>query len=304
MGDTGVQSDGAWGALASVTWRFDGVDRRASRAEVPFRLRAVEGRAQIVGIGGSQGRVPVWLSGAMHVRRADGVLVLAATQDAADRLTALAGRSLRTVRRVLPAWRGGLVVEAPASAAHLERAVGAALGDYQQIAAVTGSPDGTVDRSAPFHVFVNPEQFDSLDALGRRVVLAHEAAHVATGAPASRAPLWLVEGFADYVALRDERAPLATTAAQIAAQVRESGAPRGLPSAAEFDSTAAHLGAVYESAWLACRVIAEWRSEVALVQLYRRASRGVGLGPALARIGATESELTRRWRGALVALAP
>src|SRR4029079_112572 len=110
---------------------------------------------------------------------------------------------------------------------------------------------------SPVHVFVNPEVFDMLRPTGAQVVLSHEAAHVATDAARSTVPPWLLEGFADYVALRDVDLPVTTSAAQIIRQVRRDGVPDALPGAAEFDTATTHLGATYESAWLACVLLAE-----------------------------------------------
>ena len=70
----------------------------------------------------------------------------------------------------------------------------------------------------------------------RQVVISHEATHLATDAPlTSGVPLWLLEGFADYVALHDVDLPITTTAGQIIQQVRTDGAPDHLPGPAEFD---------------------------------------------------------------------
>ena len=46
---------------------------------------------------------------------------------------------------------------------------------------------------------MNPDVFDGLGRRGQEVVLDHEAAHVAGDGPGSRAPTWLVEGFADSI---------------------------------------------------------------------------------------------------------
>ena len=100
------------------------------------------------------------------------------------------------------------------------------------------------------------------------MVMSHEATHVATDAATTSMPLWLVEGFADYVALRDVDLPLSVSAAQVAAQVRLHGAPAELPADAEFDTGGTHLGASYEAAWLACRTLAELGSEDELVAFY------------------------------------
>ena len=48
---------------------------------------------------------------------------------------------------------------------------------------------------------MNPPVFEPLGPQGAQIVMSHEAAHVATDAAASSMPTWLLEGFADYVAL-------------------------------------------------------------------------------------------------------
>jgi hypothetical protein len=209
-----------------------------------------------------------------------------------------------TVRRVLQGWRPRLVVEVPGSADALDDTLGAEHGRYAAIAAVTSSVDGSLAPRAPVHVFVNPEVFDRLEPRGARVVMAHEVTHVATGAATADVPVWLLEGFADYVALRDVRLPLAVTARQVAEQVRREGVPDALPGTTEFDTTTPHLGAAYEAAWLACRLVAQVAGEDALLAVYRRVSAGEPLGRALVQeTGMTEAGLTARWQDVLRGLA-
>ena len=57
-----------------------------------------------------------------------------------------------------------------------------ASGQYQSIAAVTTSVDGSRARRSPSHVFVNPQVFLPLRPRGAQVVITHEATHVATHA--------------------------------------------------------------------------------------------------------------------------
>jgi hypothetical protein len=117
-------------------------------------------------------------------------------------------------------------------------------------------------------------------------------------------PLWLLEGFADYVALRGVDLPVSTTAGQIIDRVREDGPPESLPGSAEFDTTTTHLGATYESAWLACRLLADRGGQAALVRLYLRVRDGATIGSALQReFGLTEAELTQLWQELLTDLA-
>jgi hypothetical protein len=303
-----VAVDGTWPAVVDVTWAFAGFDRQPTTAEVLVRFRAGAAGVEVAGLGGGDDggdgelRTPVWMSGPLQVSRSEELLVLVADGLDLDLYARRARAALPTVSRVLTAWRPRLVVEVPADGAGLEAALGAAPGYYAQIAAVTGV--GGVDRrGAPFHVFVNPDVFDGLGRAGQQVVLAHEATHVATDAPASEAPTWLVEGFADYVALRGTSLPLTRTAAQAAARVRDDGLPTELPGPADFDTQGPHLGAVYEASWLICTTLADRGGQEALVQLYDAMSAGAALdGELRRRFDWSEQDLVRAWRARLASL--
>ena len=118
-------------------------------------------------------------------------------------------------------------------------------------------------------------------------------------------PLWLLEGFADYVALRDVDLPLSTTAGQIIEQVRREGAPTRCRAPRSSTRTDAHLGAAYESAWLACLVLADRGGEDELVDLYTAIGRRRGpRPPALrTRFGWTEQAFVEAWQQRLTDLA-
>ncbi len=192
----------------------------------------------------------------------------------------------------------------PGSASLLDQALDAEPGEYANIAAVTTTVDGSLAPNAPVHVFVNPAVFDRLQAQGAQVVMTHEAVHVATEAALSTMPLWLLEGFADYVALRDVDLPLSTTAGQIIRRVRRNGPPAALPGSDEFDTATTHLGAAYEAAWLACRLLARTGGEDELIRLYALVSDGEPVGSALREtFGLGERALTKRWQGLLSDLA-
>ena len=306
-----VDASGRWAGAVDATWRFRGdAGREPSRAELDVQfVPAGADRVAIAGFGQpGAGRVPGWLAGPVVVRRAPRVLVVVAGagslgRSEAERYVRLASASVGVVRRVLPEWRGRLVVEVPATSAALDRALDAEPGHTAGIAAVTAPADGSTDTDSPVHVFVNPEVFDRLQPTGAHVVLSHEAVHVATDAARSDLAPWLLEGFADYVALRDVDLPLSTTAAQIIRQVRQDGVPEHLPGPDEFAAGATHLGAAYESAWLACVLLAESGGEQALVDLFDDVADGRPLETALAqRFGITEAGLTRRWQRRLADL--
>ncbi len=301
-----VDAAGRWQAAVDLTWRFEGFDREPVHEEVLVGFDLEDGGSVgITSFGGGDRRSPLWLSGPLEVRRAARSLVLATTAAEADLVSGRAEAAVPVVRDVLPQWDGKLVVEVPASAQALEAALAAAPGSYADIAAVTASVDGTVTPDAQLHVFVNPEVYDDLEPVGGQVVVSHEATHLATSAPlTSGVPLWLLEGFADYVALHAVELPITTTAGQIIQQVRTEGAPEQLPGQPEFDQTDSHLGAAYESAWVACLVLADEGGRDALVRLYEAVSRGQELEGQLGRLfGLTEAELTARWRQRLQDLA-
>lgn len=300
----GVDAGGRWSATVETGWRFAGFDRAASEAEVEFVLDTRGGRTTVAGIGGPSGLSPVWLTGPVRVQRSAGALVVAATD--AERYGRLARAAVPVVRRVLPQWRSGLVVEVPGSGEAVDAALGAEPGTYAAIAAVTSAVGDDLTRGVPVHVLVNPDVFGALDGQGARVVMSHEAVHIATGAATEPdvVPTWLTEGYADYVALRDVDLPLSVTAAQVARQVRRHGPPARLPGDARFDTRTTHLGASYEAAWIACVLLADRWGEQALTRFYAGLEPGDDVAAEFRRtFGTSLPAFTETWREALTDLA-
>ena len=301
----GIDPAGEWPATATLTWRFDSFDTGLATTEVQVDFAASGNSVGIAGLDGvslESAATPIWFADPVQVRRTPETLVVAAQR--ADDYSLLARRAVPVVRRVLPDWPGGLVVEVPASAADLDAALGAEPGTFGNVAGVTATVDGTGSRGAPVHVFLNPARIRELRPAGAQVVVSHEAAHVALDATSSALPVWLSEGFADYVALRDVPLPLRTTAGQIIRQVRREGPPRTLPGDADFDEESEYFGAAYEASWLACRLLAERVGEDELLRFYRQADGSddfAGLFRRTFELG--EQEFTERWRTALSDLA-
>ena len=286
-----------WVADVATTWRFTGYDDAAAATDVSVTFRQVGEAAVIEAVGGHGRRSPLWLVGPVEVRRTSDTLVIAGAGVDADAYARVARRAVPAVRRVLRDWRGGLVVEVAPTAKAMDEELDAEPGEYAQIAAVTTTPDGSTSANAPVHVFVNPEVFGALLPTGAQVVMSHEATHVATRAVSTAMPLWLVEGFADYVALLDVDLPLSQTAGQIATVVRRDGLPRQLPTDDEFDTRTTHLGASYEAAWLACRTLAELGGQRRVVAFYRAVAQGGQVAAELQRIfGISEASFTEAWR--------
>lgn len=286
-----------------VTWRYRGFDDGVGSADVAVTFGDDGG--SIAGVSPYGAAMPLWLTGPVAVRRDPDSLVLTTGRARhLARYARQADRAVAAVREVLDR-PVRLVVEVPASVEQLNRAVGAEPGTYDGIAAVTAGADGSLAPGTPVHVFLNPAVFTGLGEVAAQIVMTHEAVHVVTAAPlAQSTELWLLEGFADYVALRDTALPLSRTAAQVIDRVRREGVPQALPQRTEFDSQASHLGAVYESAWLVCVVLAERAGQRALVDFYDAVVGGAILEDELRRrFDWSVGELTEAWQRRLADLA-
>jgi hypothetical protein len=146
-------------------------------------------------------------------------------------------------------------------------------------------------------VFVNPDRLAESDPIGQQVVISHEAAHVALDATSTGAPVWLAEGLADYVALRDVGLPISVTAADLIRQVRREGAPTALPGDREFDEESEDFGAAYEGAWFACRTLARRVGEDELVRFYVEVDGSQDFEAEFRRaFGLGVPAFTRSWR--------
>ncbi|HWJ10073.1 MAG TPA: hypothetical protein VNS46_11890 [Nocardioides sp.] len=302
--ETGTTAgDDAWDGLVGVTWRLAGFDRASARAEVPVSF--ADGGRTIAAIGADAARLPLWLTGPVAVRRVPGAVVVAAGPAPDVGTLAQRARSAVAATRPLLERGDGLVVEVPADTGQLHRALGADPGTYDAIAAVTAPVDGSTAPLSPVHVFLNRAVYDALDPVAAQVVMTHEAVHAVTGAALTQgAPLWLVEGFADYVALRDVDLPVARTAAQVIRQVRRDGLPDRLPADSDFGPGASHLGTLYEAAWQVAVTLAERRGAGALFAFYRDVLDGEALDVALrTHFDWTEADLTAAWRSRLAVLA-
>jgi len=307
-----VDLDGSWAAVVDLTWGISGFDERPATTAVVVQFRTQDGQVAIEGFGpedaaatgAARGRLPLWLTGPLSVVRTSDVLVAVADDQRAAREWAdRVRRGIPVVRRVLTQWQPKAVVEVPATPDGVDALVGAEPGTYAGIAAVTASADGSTGPDAPMRVVVNPDVTGRLRKLGAQVVTTHELVHVATDASAGAVPPWLLEGFADYVALRDVELPPQVAASRALALVEREGLPDALPGSEELGTSATDLDARYEMAWLACQVLADSAGERALVATYDAVDAGVPVGRALRlHAGMSEAELVERWRTRLAEL--
>lgn len=293
-----------WVGDVALRWSIGGYDQRAGSMETSFTFVDTPDGVAFGSTADDAGRpAPLWLLEDLAVERSGRALVAVADQDELQRYARLAAEAVRDVRAVLPQWRGRLVVEVPTGAQQLGRMLDAEPNTYASIAAVTATVDGSLSTGSPVHIMVNPEVFADLGEEGSQIVMSHEATHVAVDAATTSMPLWLLEGFADYVALARTDLPVSVTASQILAEVRRNGPPKRLPGKEEFDPSNKLLGTSYEAAWLACRLLAEEYGEKRLIAFYQSVDEGSSLDAAFDELGTTEKAFTRQWRDYLRELA-
>ncbi|HVN11265.1 MAG TPA: hypothetical protein VMT69_04165 [Kineosporiaceae bacterium] len=230
----------------------------------------------------------LWDLGPVTVSRGSRSIVVSARAAplSAQRTASEADRAAERVDAVWgAAWPRIVVIMVPGSLADMAAVLDRASPDgLSQLAAVTTGELRTAGtgvvrggRTTGDRVVINPVAFPGLTATGRVVVLTHEFTHVATRASAVRAPpVWVDEGFADYVAYLGT--PL--TAREIAGDLLDSlqavAALGSLPDDGAFDPAAGRIGRAYAEAWLAMHFVEGEGGPPMVVDFYRVA---VGLRP-------------------------
>lgn len=201
-------------------------------------------------------------------------------------------------------WPGRIVVLVPESLAGMAGLLGSPASSYRGIAAVTTGETGAPAKAPADRIIVNPDAYGVLGATGKQVVLTHETTHVATRAHTTAAtPLWLSEGYADWVGyLGNGRSP-SQAAPELWRAVTGGRVPEALPADADFGFTgdSGGLARAYESGWMACRMIAERWGEVRLVEFYRAVGAhqeraGAVEGALKDVLGTSLEEFTAEWR--------
>ncbi|MFI6420734.1 hypothetical protein ACIBG6_25430 [Streptomyces sp. NPDC050842] len=307
---TGIDQagDGRVTARAELGYRLQGHDRGPVVSGRVLDLAERDGRWYVTGDRPAEGAPrQLWEQGDVRTVRGARSLVLGVGQDP-ERLREIAAAADRAVPAVSEAWPSEwareVVVLVPGSLEAMGGLLGAPGSSYRGIAAVTtgetvGGADAPADR-----VIVNPEAYGVLGAFGRQLVLTHETVHVATRAHTSPAtPVWLSEGFADWVAYRGTGRTPAQAAPELARAVRAGELPARLPEDADFGfgGDAEALARAYEGGWLACALIAERWGETELTAFYRAVGAHRGREGAVEKalqevLDTTPEEFTAAWR--------
>lgn len=266
------RGDGSRQVDVTVAWESgpEVLDARFPAVTVGLIVRpdgdgyAIEGAAAI------DEPLPVWLAGDLEVVTERATTLIAI--DGGPGIAELPDRVVEAgdhVRDRLDVVDPSLVVVAPPDAVVAGEILGRADDDLSPIAALTtrlggGSPGA--EGSGVTAVVVIPATFGDMDERGGDIVLAHEAVHAMTDAIGRDLEPWVLEGFADYVALVDDDRSAGAIAEQYLERV--DGAPAGFPGAEEFETANDHLGAAYEGAWLVLHYLAGRFGHDAVVEFH------------------------------------
>ena len=296
-------------ADAELRYRVAGYDRAPVTAGRTLRLsRGADGKWSVdTDRPAKKSAQQLWDQGAVHLVRGRYSLVLGVGQS---------GRTMRDFAdladRAVPAvsdawgtrWSRRVVVLVPRSLEGMAGLLGSPASSYRGIAAVTTGETGARDRASADRIIVNPDAFALLGGLGEQVVVTHETTHVATRARTTAAtPLWLSEGYADWVGYRATGRTPAEAAPELSRAVAADRVPTTLPDDGDFGFTgdASRLARSYESGWTACLLIAERWGESRLGDFYRAVGehqeRSGAVEDAMQKVlGTTPEAFTEQWR--------
>ena len=299
-GDVPDRADGSTVAEVTVSWRAgrdSAVTGTSVRdATVQFRMDPrPDGTFGIRSASTQDEPLPLWLAGRIAVEREPGIRVISVDGGVPDIDGPTMARVARDhVRDVVPGVDSDLTIISPRTRALTADLVGRSEQGIVPIAAVTTTVDGSASTARV--IVLNPAQFATMDDRAAQVVVSHEAAHLLTGALGAEGEAWVTEGFADFVALHGDDAPLSLSAGQVLRQVNKDGAPKALPSRDDFGG-GEHLGAVYESAWMVFRMLGERHSDAVILAFYRDVLSGTDVTTAVRRaFDLSVAELTEQWR--------
>ena len=228
--------------------------------------------------------------------------------DDEDMAKRLAGELDSAVQAVDDVWGTGwpmrVAMELPATSTEMRALVGP---DFPISSVVAVSIADRVDRAHHAvqgqRVVLSPTGSRGLSPVALRVVVRHEFTHIAARADTvDGTPLWVLEGFADYVGYRSSGVSLGQGAPDLAEQVAAGDPPDELPSDAAFRSSGHELDLAYQQAWTAMKFIGDRFGQAKLVEVYR-ALAGAGAeqpaqldGQLRRLIGMDRAGLIAGWR--------
>ena len=256
-----------------ASYRFRGQDSAPVTAHYSYTFTLTSAGWRVAGQGDLSTRkddVEIWDAGPVGTVHSARTLVVyhPGERPLAERLLAAAERGYGQVDASWSAsWDHKVVVLVPHDQKEAERLVRGR--DLSDVAAVASSQveQGPLHRLLGNRVIVNTSMIRRYKGLNLQIVVTHEMTHVATRNVGVAVPLFLVEGFADYTALRSIDAPLRVTRPALAAGVRSGRFKGRLPSDGDLLGDDAALA--YDEASSFCLWLARTYGEAKVQSLYR-----------------------------------
>ncbi|WP_411078637.1 hypothetical protein [Streptomyces sp. cmx-18-6] len=306
-----TEQDGEWAtAEVELRYRIAGYDTAPVATRRTLELSRDGGRWSVYADRPAEGASDqLWHQGEVDVVRGAHSLVLGVgrSEEELRQIADTVDLAVPAVSDAWPqSWARRVVVLVPDSTESMAGLLGSPETSYRGIAAVTTGEAGTTGKRPAIadRVIVNPQAYATLGSFGQRVVLTHETTHVATRTSTSAAtPVWLSEGFADWAAYRAEDRTPDLIAPELTGAVQRGDVPAALPVDEDFgfDGDPAALARAYESAWMACALIAERWGQEKLTAFYAAVGahpkRDGAVEQAMdAVLGTTPEEFTADWR--------
>ena len=228
-------------AQVQASYRFKDQDTSPVLARHSFTFVRTGAGWRIAGPGDrrQQARddVEIWDGGPVRTLRSARTLIVhhPGQEQLAGRLLGAADRAYAQVGAAWTGrWERKAVILVPRDQAEAERLVGAR--DLTRVAAVASSSveSGAAERVLGNRIVVNTSNVTRYNELSLQILVTHEMTHVATRTLGPGVPLLLVEGFADWAALRPVGFSIGSTRPALNQRV-DSGRFDGLlPADSEF----------------------------------------------------------------------
>lgn len=303
-------ADETWAPRVELSYAIDGVDVVPTSRELHYTF-VRHGESWYIadergdGDKQSNGWGAPWYYGVCRVARTDSSVIIGhdSNQELIDRVARMTDDAVETVTEVWGTeWPQQVGIVLPESQQELQDTVGPAFAvDGIAAVAVADKVDTEARRVEGPRVVLNPKTADNLTDSALRVVIQHEITHVAARADTvDGAPMWMLEGFADYVGYRGSTHAPKRIAPELVSEIERSGLPDSLPADHDFHLGGRSLDLAYQQAWSAVDFLARRYGEQRIVELYHRVagSRTDAEADAALRAvtGMNTSQFTAEWR--------
>ncbi|WP_137723857.1 hypothetical protein [Rhodococcus subtropicus] len=304
-----------WAPTVYLRYAIAGADPAPTRKPVSLLLARHGDEWKLVDdtTGGDSGRETwrgPWDFGPLVVREVPGAggrssIVLGHPEQAAmiDRLAAEIGDAVDHVTDVWGEdWSRRAVVVVAGSRDEFVSLVGEEhSGSDIAAVAVSDAVDHGTRTATGQRIVFSPESAERLTDLTRIVVLRHELTHVAAR-PVTEdgSPMWILEGYADYIGYRGVESTFGSLAPTLSAAVAAGGPPTALPADADFGAGGDVARRAYESSWSLAAFVADEYGEQRLGELYRDLAQGRATAAQLDdrirdALGESSGDLARSW---------